>query len=274
MSRQALAREPSPHASALLFACRLLLRRAAASSPKLAAIRRSGTIWLVGAREEVEGSQASSGGFEVLAKLEDLGFRPPIHILLIGPEMSCTKIAYFSGEVSVSSVASCLEDMPTTFGSSPACALCFNSGLGTKMLPVAGPWLEALPPLLGLGVPVCFVSPSLLEARGERGILVHRIGARALTQIRRCRAGTHSGSGAVAGHANAFVWWCSAGGDRRAEAALPAVWSYLRSCTRAATRCHASAWRQRQSLRKCPQDRLPFSQQLPMWRRRREWLWR
>ncbi|CAE8628336.1 unnamed protein product [Polarella glacialis] len=248
----------SSHAQALMFALRMLehqqghecIQQTGNKEQKVGIAHDRDALWLVGAREEAEGVQTLAGGLEALSLLKKQSCQPT-RIVLIGPELARTERNYYcSAGLHVSTVDCTLEETLSEQPAShecrswlplPCCAFLLNSGLGTRMLPVAGPWLPALPLLLELQVPVCLVAPSRIESAGEREILVGLLGARALTRIVHCPCPAYGGASAVAGCSNAYCWWCL-GVASQVRGGLPEVRKHVEERTRTAARLQASSW--------------------------------
>ena len=129
-------------------------------------------IWIVGARESMEGRLARGGHLvEVLDALYPTarGF----DLLLIGPEMEPAPNAYRGTLHQLR--ADGRIDRP------PDLVVLFNSGVGTMNWPIVEPWLPTMALLLSLDRPLLLTCFHPGESKGEQEILVGHFGARVLT---------------------------------------------------------------------------------------------
>ena len=139
-------------------------------------------LWLVGAREAMEGELVRNGYFvEALVTLLQKAYLLPVHLelVLIGPQMRTWERTI--GPVLVRAVSGVLHeaiercepnsvhDRPLE-GSRPDAAILFNSGIGTLIWPLVEQWLPTIGLLLSINVPILCTCFHEGEARGEEAI--------------------------------------------------------------------------------------------------------
>jgi len=157
-------------------------------------------LWIVGAREQMEGELARQG---LLADLICALWRPArehgLDLILCGPEMrewtlqsddddaggrrtgeAChrpppprTRSIGLTLHAYLDDAGGSISDWP------PDAAVCFNSGFGTLLAPLASPWLQTLAALLRTGAPLLLTCYAAHEASGEAAIL-RLLGAKTL----------------------------------------------------------------------------------------------
>ena len=166
-------------------------------------------IWIVGAREPMEGELARGGHLaEPLALL-----LPPalaakgVEIVLVGPEMTNWAIERANRAASTRSANSTLLIKSATGtlhglkrpGSLPDFCVLFNSGIGTLLWPLVEQWLPTISMLLGMpDVPVFCTCFDEHEARGEESVLGNAFKTKYLLESRRNPLGYVSPIEAVA----------------------------------------------------------------------------
>jgi hypothetical protein len=143
-------------------------------------------VWVVGARESMEGELARrgllGGPFAALCGLPD---SVPLQLILIGPEMD-GEWEHADGAVHVTSCRATLHEWLDGAGKGARCdgAVLPNSGVGTLSAPIADGWLPSLEALLAMGVPTLLTCFDEGEARGESEVLA-MYGAHVFTPPRR-----------------------------------------------------------------------------------------
>lgn len=149
-------------------------------------------VWIVGAREPMEGELVRQGMLaEAICGLWERARNHGLDLVLCGPEMrDWTEQIDHSSQTSGAQVPAtrvravcgtlhaCLEESSPTGDVSPLlaqwppdAAVCFNSGVGTLLAPLVSPWLPTLTKLLSTGAPVLMTCYSAHEVSGESAIL-------------------------------------------------------------------------------------------------------
>ena len=140
-------------------------------------------LWIVGAREAVEGELARQGLLvEVLNHLcpRKAGWE----LVLIGPEMRCWEMET-SGSGLLRARNGALHCVLTERpDEKPDAAVLFNSGIGTLLWPLVNQWLPTVIRLLQLDVPLLCTCFNVCELEGERQVFEQTFGATALTEAR------------------------------------------------------------------------------------------
>ena len=142
-------------------------------------------LWIVGAREEVEGELARQGLLvEVLDRTcpREAGWE----LLLVGPEMRCWEMDARAGRGLLRARNGplhmlCAEGQ----GETPNAAVLFNSGIGTLLWPLVEQWLPTVVRLLQMDMPLLCTCFNICERDGERAVLERTLGATPLTEPRR-----------------------------------------------------------------------------------------
>lgn len=157
-------------------------------------------VWIVGAREAMEGELARAGHLaEPLAAL-----LPPslaaqgLEVVLIGPEMKsweleCQHIASTRGVLvrALSGTLHALDDTSlrvgdASVGGHPDVVVLFNSGIGTLLWPLVEGWVPTVALLLSLrDVPLLLTCFNAHEAKGEEAVLGGAFSAHTLVPSRR-----------------------------------------------------------------------------------------
>ena len=144
-------------------------------------------VWVLGARQELEGQLAKHGWLseplEYLCPQNSHGWQ----LELIGPEMGEWRLERPAPPRASSSTSSLLRGHCATahpprkaFGD-PDLVVAFHSGLGTLLLPLVVPWLPTLAALLASRVPILLTSYHEGESDGEEQ-LIGALGATALSR--------------------------------------------------------------------------------------------
>ena len=180
----ALSRAQLTMAASVAFA----LRRLPPSEMAFQGRGRDGRlcIWIVGAREAMEGELARGGNLgEPLARLcpPELLASRGLEIVLIGPEMSPWEVTG-NANVLIRSLAGTLHAVKAT--EQPDLAVLYNSGIGTLLYPLVEQWLPSIAQLLALSnVPLLLTCFNEHEARGEEAIIGGAFESRTLLESMR-----------------------------------------------------------------------------------------
>mmetsp|Transcript_62772 Transcript_62772/g.177044 ORF Transcript_62772/g.177044 Transcript_62772/m.177044 type:complete len:442 (-) Transcript_62772:29-1354(-) len=142
-------------------------------------------VWIVGARDIMEGQLALDGNWCLLA---DVFPELQWELVLVGPEMEGlgSAVPADGGRGRVFARGVCLKGHELARERAeppPSFAVCFNSGVGTLALPLVRHWLETLEELLRLGMPVLFTCFSEKEKKGEDFIIREMFKARVLVDF-------------------------------------------------------------------------------------------
>lgn len=126
-------------------------------------------LWIVGAREALEGELAR-GGFLAQALCQLCPRSRGWEIVLIGPEMQTWEMEPTSDGACMRACSGTLHSMAEA-SVAPDLAVMGNSGIGTLLWPLVEQWLPTVLRLLELDVPLLCTCYNAREAEGERVVL-------------------------------------------------------------------------------------------------------
>jgi len=120
-------------------------------------------VWVLGARDDMEGWLATEGEWELLAEVFP---EARWELVLIGPEMLADVASGSSGQVHIRSARRLGHEFARDEAAADFAVL-FNSGIGTLSLPLVRHWLPTVGELLRLDIPVLFTCFGQKERQGE-----------------------------------------------------------------------------------------------------------